>query len=163
VIEKVRVSMALVTSDRETGVDHPDWTTDPVLSLLGVGRQLWEQESSDAFVDRLRCEDSPPPPAARQLAGPSENLNEAVWNRINKLQGEQFHTVTGLPFTFKVEGSGVWFFRDGRRIERKLTRTDINKAISRCPLSTTTEIKDLMDYAYLFAILRDGRIREQAW
>jgi hypothetical protein len=155
--------MALVTSDREAGVDHPAWTTDPVLSLLGVGRQLWEQESGDAFVDRLRCEDSPPPPAARKLAGPSENLNDAVWGRINRHQGEQFHTVTGLPFTFAVEGKGIWIFRNLEPVNRKLTRTDLEKASSRCPLSTTTEIKDLVGYAYLFAILRDGRIREQAW
>ena len=153
--------MALITSDRETGVDHPAWTTDPVLSLLGVGRQLWEHETGDAFVDRLRCEDAPP--AVRRTSGPGENLNDAVWGRINKHQGEQFHTVTGLPFTLKVEGSGVWFFRNGKRINRKLTRAQLEEAISRCPLSTTTEIKDLMDYPYLFAILRDGRIREQAW
>jgi hypothetical protein len=162
-IENERFSMALITSDREAGVDHPAWTTDPVLALLGVGKQLWEHEPGDSFVDRLRCEDAPPPPAARQPAGPGENLNDAVWSRIGQHQGEQFHTVTGLPFTFAVEGSGVWFFRDGKRINRKLTRKDLNEAISRCPLSTTTEIKDLMDYAYLFAILRDGRIREQAW
>jgi hypothetical protein len=70
--------------------------------------------------------------------------------------------VTGLPFTFAVDGPGVWFFRDGKRINRKLTRTQLEEAISRCPLSTTTEIKDLMDYAYLFAVLRDGRIGDQA-
>lgn len=29
---------------------------DPVLMMLGVGRQLWEQESGEAFVERLRSE-----------------------------------------------------------------------------------------------------------
>lgn len=29
---------------------------DPVLMMLGAGRQLWEQESGDAFVKRLRSE-----------------------------------------------------------------------------------------------------------
>lgn len=71
--------------------------------------------------------------------------------------------VTGLPLTYEVEGNGIWFFRDGRRINRKLTRTQIEVAISRCPLRTTTEIKDLIDYPYLFALLRDARIRGEAW
>jgi hypothetical protein len=155
--------MELAKANREAGVDQPHPIDDPVLSMIGVGRRLWEQEPGDRFVDRLRSEDAPAPPATRQPAGPGQNLSEAVWGRIHKHQGEQFHTVTGLPFTFTVEGSGVWFFREGKRINRKLTRTQLEEAISRCPLSTTTEIKDLMDYAYLFAVLRDGRIREQAW
>jgi hypothetical protein len=62
-----------------------------------------------------------------------------------------------------VEGAGIWFFRDGRRINRKLTRTQVEAAIARCPLTSTTEIKDLMDYIYLFALLTDARIRGEAW
>ena len=155
--------MKLAKAHREEGLDQRHAIDDPVLSMIGVGRQLWEHEPGDAFVDRLRSEDAPPPPAASQPAGPGGNLGESVWGRINEHQGEQFRTVTGLPFTFAVEGSGVWFFREGKRINRKLTRTQLEEAVSRCPLSTTTEIKDLMDYAYLFAVLRDGRIREQAW
>ena len=36
---------------------------DPVLSMLGVGRHLWEQESGDRFIERLRSGDSPAPPS----------------------------------------------------------------------------------------------------
>jgi len=68
-----------------------------------------------------------------------------------------------LPFTCELEGNGIWFFRDGKRINRKLTRAQFDVAISRCPLKSTTEIKDLMDYAYLFAVLKDRRIRGDAW
>jgi hypothetical protein len=78
-------------------------------------------------------------------------------------QGETFQTVSGLPFTFEVEGTGIWFSRNGKRVNRKLTRTQFEIALSRCPLTRTTEIKDLLDYPYLFAVLRDGRIRGQAW
>jgi hypothetical protein len=62
--------------------------------------------------------------------------------------------VTGLPFTFEVEGTGIWFFRNGKRINRKLTRSQFEVALSRCPLAHTTEIKDLIDYPYLFASWR---------
>jgi hypothetical protein len=34
-------------------------TNDPVLLMLGVGRELWNQESGDDFVERLRSEELP--------------------------------------------------------------------------------------------------------
>jgi hypothetical protein len=68
-----------------------------------------------------------------------------------------------LPFTFELEGTGIWFFRDGKRVNRKLSRTQFEVALSRCPLKTTSEIKELMDYPYLFALLSDPRIRGQEW
>lgn len=135
---------------------------DPVLRMMGVGRAIWEDEPADRFVERLRAGDEAAPPAPRLRRRP-ENLPANVWGRIQKHQGEPFHTARGLPFTFEVEGNGIWFFRDKKRINRKLTRTQVEVAISRCPLRSTTEIKDLMDYPYLFAILTDPRIRGQAW
>ena len=145
--------------------DHYEATraNDPVLAMLGVGRQLWELESGDNFVERLRSEDLPVPPAIQPSPDPAGKLPAAVWRRMVRHQGEQFQTVRGLPFTFEVEGAGIWFFRDGKRVNRKLTRTQFEVALSRCPLSRTTEISDLMDYPYVFAVLTDRRIRGQEW
>jgi len=142
---------------------QPQGTNDPVLSMLGVGKQLWKREPGDRFIERLRSEDMPPSPFERRPEVAVENVLESVWHRIKSHQGEEFRTATRLPFTYEVEGAGIWFFRDGRRIERKLTRTQVDKAIGRCPLRSTTEIRDLMDYAYLFALLMDTRIRGEAW
>lgn len=136
---------------------------DPVLAMLGVGRQLWEGETGDSFVERLRSEDLPAPPGTLPFPGPAGNLPEIVWRRLASQQGEPFQTVTGLPFTFAVEGPGIWFFREGKRVNRKLTRTQFEVALSRCPLGRTTEISDLMDYPYVFAVLIDKRIRGQDW
>jgi hypothetical protein len=138
-------------------------TSDPVLLMLGVGKQLWKRESGDSFVERLRSEDPPPSPFEGRQDAPAENAPESVWHRIKSYQGEEFKTATGLPFTYEVEGAGIWFFREGRPINRKLSRTQVDKAIARCPLTSTTEIKDLMDYPYLFALLMDARIRREAW
>ena len=146
-----------------TGTEHRNELRDPVVEMLGVGRDIWIHESGDSLVERLRSEDSPPASPAIRDNSRVEDLPEAVWRRIEQHQGEQFYTVRGLPVTFKVEGNGIWFFRDGRRIERKATRTQVESAIARCPLKSTTEIKDLMDFAYLFAILMDRRIRGNAW
>ena len=138
-------------------------TSDPVLLMLGVGKQLWKHEPGDSFIERLRSEDLPPSPFEGRLDAPAENAPESVWHRIESHQGEEFKTARRLPFTYAVEGAGIWFFRNGRRIERKLSRTQVDKAIARCPLRSTTEIKDLMDYPYLFALLMDARIRGEAW
>jgi hypothetical protein len=138
-------------------------TNDPVLLMLGVGKALWERESGDKFIERLRAEDQPPAAFEAHPQVPALNAPEAVWHRIKTHQGEEFRTATRLPFTYEVEGAGIWFFRNGRRIERKLSRAQVDKAIARCPLTSTTEIKDLMDYAYLFGLLTDARIRTDAW
>ena len=153
----------MTKSDIKSEAEHQRHeTNDPVLLMLGIGKQLWRRESGDRFVERLRSEDSPPPFEGR-LDTPAQNAAESVWHRIKSHQGEVFKTATRLPFTYAVEGAGIWFFRDGRRINRKLTRTQVEVAIARCPLTSTTEIKDLMDYAYLFALLTDPRIRGEAW
>jgi len=141
----------------------PRETSDPVLLMLGVGKQLWEEEPGDRFVERLRSEDLPASPPDRQSGIRVENAPESIWRRIEDHQGEEFWTARRLPFTYEVEGSGIWFFRDGRRINRKVSRTQVDIAISRCPLASTTEIKDLIDYPYLFALLMDKRIRGEAW
>ena len=60
-------------------------------------------------------------------------------------------------------GRQVKFFRDGRRINRKLSRTQVDIAIKRCPLENTVAIKDLFDYPFLFAVLMDERIRQNDW
>ena len=136
---------------------------DPVLQMLGVGKQLWERESGDKFIERLRAEDLPPAAFEAHPEAPAENAPEAVWRRIESHQGEEFKTVRKYPFTYEVEGTGIWFFRNGRRINRKLSRSQVDKAIARCPLRSTTEINDLMDFPYLYALLMDARIRGQAW
>lgn len=46
--------------------DHRHEMSDPVLSLLGVGRQVWEGESGDRFVERLRSEAALPSPFERE-------------------------------------------------------------------------------------------------
>src|SRR5450432_2840504 len=87
---------------REGYCDEGTAGSDPVLAMLGVGRQLWELEPGDSFVERLRSEDLPVLPAIRPSPDPTVNLPEAVWQRIVINQGEQFKTVRGLPFTFEV-------------------------------------------------------------
>lgn len=141
---------------------RPNGDLDFVLQMRGLGKEIWSDMGGDAFVEGLRADwpdDSPPVKDSSRLA-----LQEKVWNRVLTHQKEEFHTRTRLPFTYSVDGKrGVWFYRKGRRIEKRLGRGDLEKAVARCPLKKTTDIKDCFDSAYLFALLMDSRIRDKDW
>ena len=50
-----------------------DETSDPVLLILGVGKQLWVLEPGDSFVERLRSDDARPlTPFEEQLDIPAQ-------------------------------------------------------------------------------------------
>lgn len=153
----------MIKTESKLGRDPRHEADDPVLLMLGVGKQLWERECGDSFIERLRSETPAASPLIDQHEPTARSLTEIIWDRIQSHQGEEFRTARGLPLTYQVEGAGIWFRRNGRLINRKLTRTQVDVAISRCPLTSTTEIKDLMDYPYLFALLMDPRIRSEAW
>jgi len=86
-------------------------------------------------------------------------LFAAVWQRIEGHTGKQFTTVTGLPFTYAI-AHGV--LRPSRA-NRNLPRSDFEKAMTRVPLNSTRDVKDLQGPAYVYAILMDERIRAGEW
>jgi len=128
---------------------------DFVLQMRGIGQEIWSDVNTDDFVSSLRSGWEPDPSPSR--------LADRVWRRIVACQKETFYTATRLPFTYAVDGEGIWFYREGRRINMRLARSEVHAAIGRCPLGNTTDIKDLRDYAYLFGLLMDQRIRNADW
>jgi hypothetical protein len=136
-------------------------TTSPsdfVLGMRGVGKEIWSDIKSDAFVDRLRSEWAPE----------REPLEEGVWKRVVSYQGKEFRTKTGIPFTYSVEGdSGIWFYHQGGKlIEMRLWRGQLNQAVKRCLRRVpekVTEFTDLRDPSYLYGLLTDQRIRDTDW
>lgn len=132
---------------------NPD--EDFVLQIRGIGEEIWTDVNSDEFVSSLRSgwepDESPP------------RLVDRVWRRIVSCQREAFYTATKRPFTYSVEGTGIWFYRKGERINMRLARGEVEVAIGRCPLRKTTDIKDLRDFAYLYGLLMDRRIRNSDW
>lgn len=122
--------------------------------MWGVGRHLWADVKADEYVNDLR----------KDWEGEPSTREARVWRRIADHQGEEFHTKTGLPFTYEVEGhSGIWFHREGHRINKRLGRQDVEKAIVKCPLEKVIDIRECFDPAYLFALLMDHRIRGTEW
>jgi hypothetical protein len=126
--------------------------------MWGVGREIWKDEDRDAFVakERTALDDEL---ESKSASGPAQtdSKQERVWKRIEAHEGAEFRTATGLPFTYSVEGNGIWFYRDGKRINQRLSRREVDQAILLCPVSKTTELSRFRDYAWLYGLLTDSR------
>jgi hypothetical protein len=86
-----------------------------------------------------------------------------IWAQIEAHAGQRFTTATGLPFTYRVAGNSLKVSRDGREINRSLSRTNFMKAAARMPTAKPSDIKERQGSAYSWAILMDRRIRGDAW
>ncbi|TDO34736.1 hypothetical protein EV643_12696 [Kribbella sp. VKM Ac-2527] len=86
-----------------------------------------------------------------------------VWDRVERCAGQTFTTATGLEFTYRVPGNYLRVTRDGREINRSLSRTNFEKATSAMPAEKPSDLKDRQGSAYTWAILMDSRIRRDDW
>lgn len=86
-----------------------------------------------------------------------------VWDRIRRCAGQTFSTATGLPFTYRVPGKFIRVEREGREINRSLSRTNFEKAAAEMPADKPSDIKTRQGSAYTWAILMDQRIRQRDW
>ena len=88
---------------------------------------------------------------------------EEVWPRIERHAGREFQTVTGLRFTYRAPGQFIRVTRDGREINRVLSRTNFAKALPSMPASNPSQLRGRQGSAYVWAILMDPRIRQSDW
>jgi hypothetical protein len=88
---------------------------------------------------------------------------DVVWARIEQNAGGVFETATGLEFSYRVPGQFLRVVRDGREINRSLSRTNFSKALQAMPAAKPSAIKDRQGSAYTWAILMDPRIRRSDW
>ena len=137
---------------------------DPILSLRGLGKEIWAGIDADAYVNDLRSSwgdvemiAAPPRVGTGGSGQPSDA--HAVWARVVRYQGAEFKTIRHLPFTYQVEGdSGIWFFRGRHRIDHKLWRGQLEEALKKCPLTKTADVQQFQCPSYLFGLLTDSRI-----
>lgn len=85
---------------------------------------------------------------------------EEVWRRIQQHAGETFHTITGLPFTYAVPGDYLRVTRDGKEINRSLSKTNFRKAAEMMPTDGPGGLRGRQGAAYTWAILADARVRD---
>ena len=90
-------------------------------------------------------------------------LTDEVWARIERNEGAAFETATGLSFTYRVPGQFIRVTRDGREINRVLSRSNFRKAAELMPAERPSQLSHLQGSAYVWAILMDERIRKTDW
>ena len=83
----------------------------------------------------------------------------AVWSRIKKHEGDTFKTITGLEFSYSIDGDSII----PSRTDWNIPKSHVGKSLERVPLKDTTEIQDLMGPSYLWGILNDDRISNGDW
>jgi hypothetical protein len=91
------------------------------------------------------------------------NLADLIWARAIANEGAWFETKTGKRFKYEVESRGIRPCPGGRPTNRRITRKQFDEAVSRCPLHETIDLQDLIGPSYLFGMLMDRRIRQNAW
>lgn len=85
--------------------------------------------------------------------------SDKVWNRIVRSSGETFRQLRGKPFTYEARGRTIYL----QTTNRMISRTVIEKAFERVPLTNTAVVQDLSAPSYIYGILMDKRIRVDDW
>ncbi len=81
---------------------------------------------------------------------------DTLWNTIQERAGEEFHTVTGIPFTYQAEENRLIILRNERRVTA-IRRTYLERMVAFCPCERPSNI-DLPYSGYVWAILHDDRM-----
>tara|TARA_B100000953_G_scaffold6995_1_gene6312 strand:- start:21 stop:293 length:273 start_codon:yes stop_codon:yes gene_type:complete len=84
-----------------------------------------------------------------------------VWSRIKEHEGDTFKTITGLEFSYSIDGDNIISSRP--ETDTNIPKSHVEKSLERVPLKDTTEIQDLMGPSYLWGILNDERISSGDW
>jgi hypothetical protein len=78
-----------------------------------------------------------------------------IWEKVKLHQGETFHTVRGLEFSYRVSGETVIHTRS----KATLSRSDFEKAICLAPQKPSDLHNDVAGPSYVYAIISDPRMR----
>ena len=84
-----------------------------------------------------------------------------VWSRIKEHEGDTFKTITGLEFSYSIDGDNI--ISSSPETDVNIPKSHVEKSLERVPLKDTTEIQDLMGPSYLWGILNDERISSGDW
>lgn len=84
---------------------------------------------------------------------------DVVWERIQRHAGQEFHTITGRPFTYEVPGN----YLRVDRTDRNLSRSNFAQALDLMPAAGPGQLRGRQGAAYTWAILMDDWIRRGDW
>ena len=85
---------------------------------------------------------------------------QEVWMRIEALEGQEFQTKTGRPFTYEISGNVFRPSRTGHNI----SKSDFGRALELVPFDGPGVVNELIrGPAYVWAVLHDRRVRQEDW
>jgi hypothetical protein len=88
---------------------------------------------------------------------------ERIWARVGTHAGEEFHTVRGIAFTYRVDGNSVWL-NDRSSDHSGQHRSEWLKAVDRMPVDGPSKLGgDIWGATYIYAVLRDRRVGPEQW
>ena len=83
-----------------------------------------------------------------------------VWSRLKALEGRDFETKTGKPFSFEISGD---VFHPSRT-KYNIAKADFRRALDLVPCDGPGVINQVVrGPAYVWAVLHDKRVRRQDW
>ena len=85
---------------------------------------------------------------------------QAMWDRIRRHAGGEFRTRSGLAFTDDVPRNYLRVTRDGREVNRSLSRTNFVKAAAMLSADGPGGLPGRQGRSYTWAILTDDRIAD---
>lgn len=81
----------------------------------------------------------------------------SFWKKLKENEGEQFRTVSNLPFTYEFSGEGAIRVS---RTNQVLSKANFEKAMEHMPLSGPGQISNIVrGSAYVYALLIDERLQ----
>jgi hypothetical protein len=85
---------------------------------------------------------------------PKKTFND-VWSNILSNEGEEFHTITGKKFIYKINSNTLIT----NRTDYNIPKSDIKRAFYLRPIKRPSEISNIVrGSSYIWAILNDNRI-----
>ncbi len=82
-------------------------------------------------------------------------MNQALVSNLKKWEGETFHTVRGIPFSYTLMGE--YAIRICDRRPYNIPITDFEKALELRPTKVSQITKLVRGSSYIFAIINDSR------
>jgi len=97
-------------------------------------------------------------PVKVNYMGKNSQSFEDVWQAIREHEGDIFHTIRGLPFTYKIDKNVLFV----NRTQWQISIINFQKAYSLLPLKGPGEISQIVQGpSYIWAILNDSRIMKK--
>lgn len=84
---------------------------------------------------------------------------DELWQRIGAMEGADFETKTGKPFTFTIDGSAL----RTNRTDQNLSKANFERALELWPFEPGEVSRQIRGSAYVWGILHDRRVRTSDW